>query len=634
MRLIKEGSFLMGDNHSGEKDEAPEHKVSITRPFYMSATEITNIQYEQFDSSHKMLRGKKGFSKGDDEPVIFVSWHEASAFCCWLSKKEGKNYRLPTEAEWEYCCRAGSKTSYSTGEVLPEIFCKSQVNKRDLESVDLTVKRTPANEFDLYDMHGNAEEWCEDWYWPYLSSEQSDPAGYAESDFKVTRGGSHNTDVCYLRSAQRHGSLPEDRSCFIGFRVVQAEPIHSERYIYKEEKLWQIDVKQERCSWQSNSSPVFHKPIPFINIPECPASVPIYNHNHCPSINWCDNGDIMAIWFSGRTESGREVTILASRLRRGSQKWDMPSEFFKVPDRNMTGSSLFNNGRGTLFHFNGVCSAADWADLCAVVRTSNDNGVSWSKPGFINSEHQHRNQVISGTIETKDGKMIQACDADPSSNGGTAIHISCDGGRTWNDPGANTPAPEFKAGNSGGTIAGIHAGIVELNDGSLLAFGRGDEIEGRMAKSISYDSGKTWHYMSSGFPGIGSGQRLVLKRLNEGPILLISFTDNANYKFDPNSGEPEFQGILAKNSQGVEKRVYGMYAALSYDEGKTWPVKRLISSGESMDYDGGAWTGKFHMDENHGEPMGYLAAAQSPDNMIHLISSRLYYRFNLPWLEE
>ena len=106
---IESGSFMMGQNDGGDWDEKPVHKVTITQPFWMAVTEITNAQYEQFDRSHRKLRGKLGFSKMDDEAVVFVSWHKAVQFCRWLSKKEGKGYRLPTEAEWEYTCRAGTR---------------------------------------------------------------------------------------------------------------------------------------------------------------------------------------------------------------------------------------------------------------------------------------------------------------------------------------------------------------------------------------------------------------------------------------------------------------------------------------------------------------------------------------------
>ena len=136
---IKAGEFRMGGLHNqlpaglategfmqdGDWDERPAHKVAISKPFYMGVYEVTNTQFEQFDPSHRLVRGKLGFSIENDEAVVFVSWHDAKAFCEWLSKKEGLPYRLPTEAEWEYACRAGKRTVFHTGDSLPSEFHKN-----------------------------------------------------------------------------------------------------------------------------------------------------------------------------------------------------------------------------------------------------------------------------------------------------------------------------------------------------------------------------------------------------------------------------------------------------------------------------------------------------------------------------
>lgn len=391
-------------------------------------------------------------------------------------------------------------------------------------------------------------------------------------------------------------------------------------------------VRQDAHRWREPSKdPLFGEPIPFVREPSSESGVPFYPHNHCPSITWCPNGDLLAVWFSTREERGREMTILGSRLRAGSQEWERASEFFKAPDRNMTGSSLFHDGTGTIYHTNGLEAAGCWANLALVVRTSRDSGATWSKPAFANADHQPRNQVISGMSATREGWLIQPCDAVHGGNGGTAIHISRDGGATWEDPGAGTPKPDFRSGERGGTIAGIHAGVVQLVDGRLLAFGRGDSRLGddanigeRMPRSLSDDMGRTWRYSTSDFPPISGGQRLVLLRLREGPLLLVSFTDSSQVQ------EPE--GLLLSDGEGGELRGYGMFAALSNDEGESWQVKRLMSCGGEQRLEGGAWTGGFTMDATHAEPKGYLAATQTPDGVIHLISSRIHYRFNLAWL--
>ncbi len=242
---VEPGDFSMGQEQGGDWDERPVHKVTISQAFYMAVTEVTNAQFEQFDPEHRKLRGKLGFSKDDDEAVVFVSWHEAAAFCQWLSKKEGKSYRLPTEAEWEYTCRAGTKTNYHTGDKLPDVFHKNQKQTWNPEPMSLRVAATPANARGLCDMHGNVEEWCYDWYSPYGNSDQTDPVGRGGGYFKVTRGGRHSTDISYLRSANRLGTLPEDKSWLIGFRVVQGELPKTELLPVPAPPLNQRDVRQD-----------------------------------------------------------------------------------------------------------------------------------------------------------------------------------------------------------------------------------------------------------------------------------------------------------------------------------------------------------------------------------------------------
>lgn len=608
---IPAGSFYMGSNGEGEDaDEAPVHRVTISQSFRMGKTEVTNAQFEAFRPSHKSLRGKDGVSKEDDEAVVNVSYQDAVDFCKWLSEKEGKNYRLPTEAEWEYACRAGTYTKYYTGDYLPESMCRNQTIARNYQPVSLKAGSGVPNAFGLYNMHGNVEEWCLDWYGPYSDEAQTDPTGPATGLYRVTRGGSHHTPTDYLRSANRMAMLPDDRHSLTGFRVVQSDI--------------QFPVLPETC--------FFLDPIPFVVAPEIP-DVPFYAHNHQPSVTWCDNGDLLAIWFSANQENGRGMVVLQSRLKAGEDHWSPATLFFKVPDRNMTGSSLFNDGHGTLYHFNGVEAAGDWQNLMVVMRMSKDNGYTWTAPKIIAPEHAKRHQVISGTIRTSKGWLVQACDAGPEGNDGAAVLVSKDGGRSWEDPWDGAPKPEFREGTVGTTVAGIHAGVVELKDGSWMALGRGNTIvtkngSKRMPMSVSEDGGATWRYSASPFPPIDGGQRLVLMRLREGPILLVSFTDH------PQRTPEDERGMVFKRKDGTEYRGYGMYAALSYDEGKTWPVRKLLSDGNERFLDGGAWTGFFVMDTSHAEPRGYLAGTQSSDGTIHIVSSRLHYRFDLKWLEQ
>ncbi len=415
----------------------------------------------------------------------------------------------------------------------------------------------------------------------------------------------------------RHFTVEEEDNTVVGMTPIPEE----------EPPLWARDVSADEHDWPAGpDGAYFEGPIVFVIPPPDDSGEPFGSHNHQPSITYLDNGDLFAIWYTTEREAGTELTVLASRLRAGSDAWDPAYEFFKAEDRNMHGSSVFNDGQGALYHFNGMGAedAEGWENLALLMRTSTDHGVTWTPPRAIGPEIRGRKQVIDGTEMTRDGTLLQPCDATHLGEGGTALHISTDGGDTWRDPGKDKPTPAFEAGETGeGTIAGIHAGVVELEDGRLMALGRGDNIDGRMPMSLSGDMGETWTYSASEFPPISSGQRLVLTRLREGPILMVSFTD-------PLRGERG--GMLFPDAEGNEFRGDGLFAALSYDEGETWPVRKLITPGEGV-YDGGAWTGEFEAAPTSAEPGGYLAATQTPGGVIHLISSRLHYRFNKEWLE-
>lgn len=600
---------------NGDFDEHPSHRVRITKSYYMGVHEVTNSEYEVFDPGHSKLRGKLGFSKNDDEAAVFVSWNEAAAFCEWLSEKEGMPYRLPTEAEWEYACRAGTSTPYFMGSTLPVVFRKNakrswypDPERSSMEEVTpLTVGVTLPNAWGLYDMHGNVEEWCNDWYGPYRAGEVNDPVGYANGDFRVSRGGSHSTELYFLRSANRMAALPDEKSWVIGFRVVLGEMPDSEPLPVPPPPHNMRDVSQNVPAdlevAPDPSKPYFKSPRPFVKIPP-ESNGPLYSHhNHCPSITECSNGDLLAIWYSTNQEPGRELTILASRLRYGEEEWEPASEFWNGPDRNDHASALWTGEDGTLYHFNGISSAATWGNLATIMRTSEDNGATWSPARLIIPEHGLRHMPIPSLFRTSWGSLLLTCDAVTTGNGGTAIWLSERNDTVWKDP--------------GGTIAGIHAGVVELKDGRLMAFGRGDNIDGRMPKSISADRGKTWSFSASPFPPISGGQRLALIRLQEGPIFFASFAKE----------------ITFTDASGNERTGSGLFAALSFDEGKTWSVRRMITDDRpEREVWGGAWTRKFIMSPVKAEPRGYLDVIQAKNGVIHLISSAQHYRFNYKWL--
>jgi formylglycine-generating enzyme required for sulfatase activity len=344
MVRIEPGSFRMGSPDgetrlpSDQWDEQPIHEVSITRSFYMTAMEVSNAQYEHFDPEHRKWRGLRGVSKSDDEAATYVSWFEAMACCAWLSNKEGKPYRLPTEAEWEYGCRAGTQTPYWTGGTLPEPHYRNQwmetadmrVNakdralreKRGKVTILLQVGSTPANPWGLHEMHGNVEEWCLDWYGPYARHAKTDPVGPADGMFRVTRGGSHNTAMKYLRSANRSATLPGDKHWLIGFRVIQSSLAQTAPQPEVPLTMNDPSVHPEPAEWnEPTDRPIVHEPIPFVRPDK---DHPLHSqlcHHHCPTITWCENGDLLAAWFNTISEIGREMVIVSSRLRYEEGEW-------------------------------------------------------------------------------------------------------------------------------------------------------------------------------------------------------------------------------------------------------------------------------------------------------------------------
>jgi len=610
---IEPGIFMMG-SEEGDIDEKSSHMVEISKPFYIGVFEVTNEQYEKFHPNHQEERGKLGLSKEDDEAVVFVNWHDAVAFTEWLSKKEGLPYRLLTEAEWEYVARAGTTTAYYTGNTLPESYLKnpreSWYPDKDRSSsndiVDLTVGQTSPNPWGLHDVHGNVEEWTLDWYGPYETSGRVDPVGRATGDFKVTRGGSHSTLPFYLRSANRMATLADNKNWLIGLRVAIGEmPETQPLPEVSKAELYRMGVKQNSPDLEVGPNfdePYFKGPRHYIKLQPTELG-PFYYHNHQADITELPNGDLLTIWYTTKSETGRYLAQAASRLRYGNESWDPASIFWDVPDRNDHGNALFWDGDETVYHLSGMSVAATWGPLAMLMRTSTDNGVTWSDAQLINPNHQNRNQVISSMIKTHQGDLIVTADAVTGGEGGTAIHISKDNGKTWTD--------------SGGTIAGIHASIVQLKDGRLLAFGRGDNINGKMPKSISSDMGKIWEYSASEFPPIASTQRIVLLRMKEGPLFFASFADN----------------MMFENVDGNEYHGSGLFAAVSYDEGETWPVKRLITPTNDNRWMTTARNRKFLWTQHTGEPRGYLAGTVAKNGIVHLISTTQHYEFNLKWLE-
>ena len=218
LAYIPPGEFMMG-SPAGEKgryaDEGPQHRVRITKGFYMGATEVTQAQWQ------RVMGNNPSKFKGESLPVETVSWADATEFCRKLSAKEGKTYRLPTEAEWEYACRAGSTGPYAGNGRLDDMgwYSENSGNKTH------AVATKQANAWGLYDMHGNVWEWCEDWdgedYYKERPNPDIDPKGPGQGDNgrRVLRGGSWYGSATFCRVGYRNNGTPSGVRNTAGFRV-------------------------------------------------------------------------------------------------------------------------------------------------------------------------------------------------------------------------------------------------------------------------------------------------------------------------------------------------------------------------------------------------------------------------------
>ena len=223
MVLIPSGKFKIGspESEKGRNDEETRHEVTLTKSFYLGKYEVTQEQWE------RVMGNNPSKNKGVKLPVTNVSWEDCQEFIKKLNAKTNGGYRLPTEAEWEYACRAGTTTAYAFGESLT----RSDANILDLDDLREPPEIKPVgsykpNAFGLYDMHGNVEEWCEDWYGDYPEGEVTDPKGPAKGEDRVVRGGGHGSSASLVRSSRRRGESPTfSLGLTFGFRLARIADI-------------------------------------------------------------------------------------------------------------------------------------------------------------------------------------------------------------------------------------------------------------------------------------------------------------------------------------------------------------------------------------------------------------------------
>jgi len=625
MVSVQPGSFKMGAINTkfdlGKKtdyskdapyyDEVPVHQVSINYPFYISETEVTIEQFRQFRKEYK--------DRGLFKPYVSgISWNEATAFCEWLSKKEGKPYRLPTEAEWEFVCRSGSQALFWSGDQLPA---------------------NDTNPWGIRNMHSAVAEWCYDWHGEYLESPQINPVGYDKGFSRVIRGGAAHTselegasvefhpekDAVYYRASNRASMQPDCPAPgsaglsphFVGFRVVQAALPKSKPLIYTASFPLQ-GVKQGTAF--ASKGPDMSKP--YFKARQVVASPPdltmpvdirvsglhhaIQGKVHSSGFVACPNGDVLLIGFSSsrlKSEAATNTTMVVTRLRNGAEQWDMTELFYDRSGLNDQAALLWNDN-GTLWFFGG---GRGLGDVPFVFATSKDNGVTWSdlKTPLIKGEvGTFTAQPINSAFRGADGTIYFGSDGVEAES---FLWASSDNGKTWYD--------------TKGRTSGRHSTFVLLKDKRILSMGgKNSDIDGYMPKNYSSDNGKTWtESVKTPFAALGSNQRPSIMRLKSGRLFFAGdYQDIRMMKTPPPAA--------------IEER--GSYVALSDDEGHTWKIKNLALAPEHNDWRGIVKSG---MKPQHGfGTVGYSAVTQSENGVIHLMTSKgkpsMHFALNEAWI--
>jgi formylglycine-generating enzyme required for sulfatase activity len=502
----KLGEFLARTHY----DERPAHEVTISQPFYMSETEVTARQFQAFQMSYENEGRFPPYASG-------MSWYNSVRFTRWLSRKEHRNYRLPTEAEWEYACRAGSTTPFSSG--------------------NQPLASGQANAWGLENMESGVPEWVLDWYGPYPESPQKDPVGPAGGFSKVVRGGGFMTArrgreeddtfaPAYRRCANRASVAPGYHGQeVIGFRVVMAPmpyakpwPEHApftRRFVKSAGSVPVAGGPDPSKPWfqQRDMLPIPPENASTLEIEAAGFGGGVDDHNHSPGLAVLPNGDVLAIFFSSSaagSEYAPSTSFVATRLRFGSNQWDAPELFYDFADVNDQLALLWTEGRKVYFFGGGIGLVGvpfRWT-------SSTDSGANWSPiklPAILGSVGGYSPQPITSAFRGPHGTLYVATDG---SGGDSALWASHDNGRTWQ--------------GTGGRTGGRHTAFVVLNDGCILGMGgKNTNIDGYMPESISCDGGHTWTIRKSPFAALGSNQRPTIIRLADGKLFLLLISRTA-----------------------------------------------------------------------------------------------------------
>lgn len=594
LKAIPAGSFVMGADTTpltkaqvsgmgvsfdrpvkGDYDEYPAHKVTLSHGFKIATHLVSVEEYKQFDPSYVASPAHPDYASG-------ISYAQAVKFCAWLSKKQGKHFRLPTEAEWEYVARAGHQTPYPTG--------------------DMPAAPGSLNAWGI-EIGLGKPEWVADWYGSYAAGAQTDPTGAATGYFRVVRGAGLDArdqknnktaapgvvypamDPFFLRPANRASMAPsytvKDGS--IGFRVVEAADPRPNptRVTPIPFSTGVLQTPVDIAKGPDPAKPFYRVHELFPNIGDksmseigwkLGISEGIGTHYHNSAIQVLNNGDLVAAYYNTQNkEDDPDQTILVMRRRAGAEDWDMPDAWPYFADA-ANAAPVFWNDRGTLWLFWGFPRLIGAPPF--TYTRSHDNGVTWEPvefPHFTGHVGRYVSQPINSAVRAKDGTIYMPTDSTGvDADGNHSISVvwaTKDEGRNWYD--------------TGGRTAGRHTTLVLAKNGDLLAFGgKNSNIEGRMPLATSADGGKTWKKSKTPFDVLASGERPSVIRLASGRLFFV-----ADYN-------PKVMKHIHKD---------GSYAALSDDDGKTWKLRKLPDSIVTV---------------------GYTTSTQGPDGTIHIVTSK------------
>jgi formylglycine-generating enzyme required for sulfatase activity len=605
MELVRvpAGEFAMGVPHDLKLrdwfDSRPLHQVKITRAFSFGRREVTIDQFRQFDPAYQGDPKFAPFATG-------ITWDRAVAFARWLSAKEGRPYRLPTEAEWEYVAKAAHAESGAKA---------------------------------VENLGAGPVEWCLDWFGPYRPGAAVDPVGYTTGRMKVVRGGrmgsNPNRDWSHWEIDY---SRPEARLAFppgfgpyeknpqslgfhpVGIRLVQAEEPRGTVFTPMP-PLHEIGVRQDVSTAKIGPDPA----IPYFRtrryLPSPPDDVEFSAidaagfegrfrpHHHSPGVTVMPNGDVLVAMYTSYEEYEAGVSIIAARLRHGADQWDLPSLLVDTVGVNDHAPLLMRDGDTVrLFWGSPFVGGVEVGPAAFPFQwmSSTDNGSTWGAvryPLLEGQLHGYTRQPINSAFRDAKGRLLVASDGgrDPRSGLGggpeSFLWASDNGGESWYD--------------TGGRTFGRHTTFVEAKDGRILGFGgKNTEIEGFMPLATSVDGARSFSKSKSAFPALGNNQRPAVLRLQSGRIL--------------------FAGDYARRTDGAKPipGTKGSYVALSDDDGVSWRFKTLPGTGDFQVPDVARLMG--------GGTLGYAAAAQAPDGVIHLITTMtkpsVHLAFNEAWI--